>query len=117
MGELRNPKPKAVISLIFGLILAGIALFFWWQLVYVYNLEGDQAAIVWKRGGFGKLWIDASTSEGKLAYNFGRVPASRRLVTMPFNDRDLFVLLYAVLAIWGVVQLYLAYYYGRQKAP
>jgi len=114
---LRRPKMKGLTSLALALVLLGVACFLWWQLAYVYNLQGGTAAMVWKRGRFGPLMVDARSPGGLLVYNLGRIPKSRVLCTMPFNDSDLYLLLYVLVAASGLVQLYLASYFLRKRAP
>lgn len=115
--EERRPKAKGAASLVVAVLLLGPGLFFWWRLVYLYDLGEGGAAIAWATESFGPLTLDANSEKAQLAYNMGRLPEARRFMNMPFNDPDLFIILFWVMVGWGAVQLYLAWYYFRQKSP
>ena len=114
---LMRPKWKAFLNLLLAMALLGTLFFFWNRLELLYNRpDGKSAVLVWKRGRMGPLWTDLSTEEGRLRHNMGKIASSRVLMKLPTGDIRTYVIFLSILGGWGLVQLYLAFYYFRLKA-
>ena len=104
---------KAIGSLVVAVLLLLPPILFWWQLAYLHHIPGEGSAVVWKKVDFGPPIEDMRETGPRLRYNLGVIPEERTLVRFGWSSPELFLLVGGALGVWGLIQLYLAWYFFR----
>ena len=114
MGNVGS-KVRAILNLLVAVILIAPPLFAWWKLSYLYNLPDGGSALVWKIDKDSRFFEDYRKAGTVLRYQ-GKLKRGEiereSLVRLSWSAPSVPILAALVMLVWGVVELYLCYYYA-----